>query len=417
MKKHAIIGFGCAGYSAAKAIRSVTWEDEIHVFESTGEAPVNPMLTTYLASERITDEAAHPFGSDMEKISRELKLTVHRKAVVNRIDAQEKAVCFGEEKAVFDKILVATGARAFCPPLPGIDDRVVVMRTMEDARGLQRYLQEHPVKKAVVVGASMVGIKVAELLWRRGTDTTIADAASFLFPLAAFENVARFMEERLTEKGIHFHWGAAAKCVTDQGLELADGTVVEADLICLCIGTRANTGLLQEQAVIGRGIVVNERMETSVPDIYAAGDCCEGTELQGGQTMIIGLWANAKKQGETAGLNMAGSRREYRGNILHNITHFMDFDFIGLGDTRRKGETISWGSMEDGNYIQAVLDETGRMQCANILGNLTAAGVLKEHLYRELNGEAAAFGKIEAALLQKSGVPEEFISQLGGKRL
>ena len=85
MKRYAIIGFGCAGYSAAKAIRTREKEGEIHVFEATREAPANPMLTTYLASGRITDDAAHPFGSNLEQIGRELGLTVHSGVRVHRV--------------------------------------------------------------------------------------------------------------------------------------------------------------------------------------------------------------------------------------------------------------------------------------------------------------------------------------------
>ena len=92
MKRYAIIGFGCAGYSAAKAIRTREKEGEIHVFEATREAPANPMLTTYLASGRITDDAAHPFGSNLEQIGRELGLTVHSGVRVHRVDAARKAV-------------------------------------------------------------------------------------------------------------------------------------------------------------------------------------------------------------------------------------------------------------------------------------------------------------------------------------
>ena len=416
MKRYAIIGFGCAGYSAAKAIRTREKEGEIHVFEATREAPANPMLTTYLASGRITDDAAHPFGSNLEQIGRELGLTVHSGVRVHRVDAARKAVVLTDGKMEFDKLLLATGAQAFCPPLPGLPDRrVMVMRTMADARGLHDYLNSRSVERAVVVGASMVGIKVAELLWRRGIETTVADAAPFLFPLAAFENVARFLEGQVAAQGVRFLWNVAARRVLPHGLELADGTLVKADLICLCIGTRANTKLAENEVVINRAIVVDNHMATSVPGIYAAGDCCEGTELQSGQTMIIGLWANAKKQGETAGVNMVGGDARYEGNILHNITHFMGLDFIGLGDTRRRGKSVSWGDMRRGNYIQAVLGADGKIQCANILGNLTAAGVLKNHMYKELSGEANAFGPVEAALLERSGVPAAFVRQLGGE--
>ena len=111
------MGFGCAGYSAARTIRALAPGDEIHVFEQTEEAPANPMLTTYLASGRITDQAAHPFGSDLEELAGRWDLHVHSGTTVSRIQAAERTVeCADGSRAQFDRILIATGARAFCPP-------------------------------------------------------------------------------------------------------------------------------------------------------------------------------------------------------------------------------------------------------------------------------------------------------------
>ena len=121
---------------------------------------------------------------------------------------------------------------------------------------------------------------------------------------------------------------------------LTDGSRIPADIVGLCIGTRAITETVQGEVEIGRGIVVDDHMRTSVPGIYAAGDCCEGNNLESGQNQIIGLWANANHQGETAGINMAGGDMAYKGNILHNITHFMNMDFIGFGDNRMQGEVL-----------------------------------------------------------------------------
>lgn len=119
---------------------------------------------------------------------------------------------------------------------------------------------------------------------------------------------------------------------------LTDSRHYEADLIVLCIGTRANTGVVDPQEVqVDRGILVNEEMETSCPGIYAAGDCSQGREMQTGKQIIIGLWANAGHQGATVGHNMAGGSGNYDGNILHNITHFMGMNLrMFAGDERTK---------------------------------------------------------------------------------
>lgn len=421
MKRYAIVGFGCAGYNGAKAIREIDKQCEIHIYESTSNPPSNPMLTTYYTSGKLEYEGAFPFGS-LEKIKNNLNVIFHQKETVQKVIPEERAVITDNKKEVYDKILIATGARAILPGLAGLPDkRVFLMRTMDDAVKLKDYLEQNQVKKGIVVGASMVGIKVAELLWKRQVDTTIADFASWLFPLAAFEPVAREVERRVYEKGIDFKWNAGIQAITEKGASFSDGTELEADVICLCIGTRANvelaanTDTVKESSVkIGRGIVVNERMETSVPGIYAAGDCCEGTDLQTGETMIIGLWANAGCQGANAGYNMAGRPSCYYGNITHNITRFMDMDFIGLGNNRAEGESITFGTPESSLYIQAVKGEKG-LSCINILGNCQVSGILKSFLMKQLaSGTDARFPLMQRAVLLRNGITEDFIDLLEG---
>lgn len=419
--KYAIVGFGCAGYNAAQAIRANDPTGEIHVFEATREPPANPMLTTYYTSNKLSYQGAFPFGT-LDEITARLSLTMHSGVQVEHVLANSRELQLTDGSHLsFDRILVSTGARAFMPGLKGLPSKkVFLMRTMEDARKLKEHLDNNTVKKAVVVGASMVGIKVAELLNKRDVDTTLADFAGYLFPLAAFENVGREIERRVAEKGVHFKWHAAIEEITETGARFGDGTELEADVICLCIGTRANVELAANTEVVAgqgitiqKGIVVNPRMETSVPGIYAAGDCCEGTNLQSGETMIIGLWANAGCQGETAGANMSGGCAEYPGNIVHNITHFMDMDFIGLGDNRLTGEVHTFGDLHRDLYIQAVVDN-GQLRCVNILGNSEVSGILKSWLLKQLTDKSAKLPSVQRAVLLRNGLTDEFINMLGG---
>jgi NADPH-dependent 2,4-dienoyl-CoA reductase/sulfur reductase-like enzyme len=424
MNRYTIVGFGCAGYSAARAIRQADQEGEIHVFESTNNPPANPMLTTYYASDRLTYDNLFPFGG-LQEIVRELNLEFHGCTRVKRILAAEKQLEQEDGSRIgFDTLLISTGARAVLPGLKGLPSgRVFLMRTMGDAQHLKDYLEARPVRKAVVVGASMAGMKVAELLHRRGVETTVVDIASHLFPLAAFENVAREIERRISSRGIHFRWNTALEEITSKGVRFTDGRETEADVICPCVGTRANVELVANTDVVAgqpiaikHGIVVNQRMETSLPGIYAAGDCCEGTDMQTGETSIIGLWENAGQQGETAGKNMAGRKTEYRGNILHNIIHFMDMDFIGLGDNRLRGDTASFGNLNEGTYIQAVIDG-GALRCLNIIGNSEISGILKSYFMKQLaGGRSAVLPVAQRVMLMRNGLSETFISKIAGER-
>lgn len=422
MECFAIIGFGCAGYHALSAIREAGCTAQIDIYSDTDMPPYNPMLTTYYVAGKLPFEGMFPFGT-LEEIGRQFQVGFHTKVRVNEIKAKEKAVITSDgEKRTYDKILVSTGARAFVPGSFASLKDAHCMRAVEDACRLREALNKRPYKNAVVIGASMVGIKVAELLHKRGIKVTLADMAPHIFALAAYPAVSQMIEERVEKAGIELRFGQAITeaCehtdregnATGYTVCFGDGSRVETELLILNIGTRAAAETLNPGEIqIDRGIVVNRRMETSVPGIYAAGDCCQGNNLQSGQTQIIGLWANAGVQGRVAGRNMAGVCDEADGNILHNITHFLDMDFIGLGDNRITGETYEHMNPDRGFYLQAVLKD-GKPAGFNILDNYGLSGVLKAHLIKVLRGETSRFTPEQKGQLRHFGLTEEFIEYL-----
>ena len=419
MARYAIIGFGCAGYYGAKSIRENDADSEIVVFSEHGAAPYNPMLTTYYVAGKIPFDGQFPFG-DMNKVREELNLTVYTNTKIKKVYGKEKAVQLADGRMEkFDKILIATGARAFAPEIKGLNSKdAFYMRTLDDAVKLRTALETNTYRSALVVGASMVGIKVVELLNKAGIETTLADMADRIFPLAAYENVSREIEKRITAKGVKLALGCALdsceKAETGYICNMTDGQLITADLIVLCIGTRANTDLVDDEINVNRGIVVDEKMQTSCDGIYAAGDCCEGNELQSGENMIIGLWANAAYQGMTAGANMAGATARFDGNFMHNITHFMGMDFIGFGDNRKQGKIITSGNINAGLYVEAVVDDTGLLG-VNILDNYRISGAVKNYLYRVMEQKNAQISPIQRGVLIKEGLRPSFIEKLEGR--
>lgn len=422
MERFAIVGFGCAGYHALKAVRDAGAGAWIDVYSDTDLPPYNPMLTTYYTSGRLSYEGLFPFGT-LKEIEEQYNAHIIRNTKVSHVEVKERAVCLDDgTRKSYDKILVCTGATAFVPGSFAGLKGAHCMRTVEDAKNLKEKLEKKSYKDAVVVGASMVGIKVAELLHKRGCHVTLADMAPHIFALAAYPEVSEMIEERIGKMGIDTAFGQAITAadehmdtegnVTGYTVHLGDGSVIETELLILNIGTRAATGILSpEEVKIERGIVVDERMQTSAEGIYAAGDCCQGNNLQSGQTQIIGLWANAGVQGRVAGRNMAGVSDEADGNILHNITHFLDMDFVGLGDNRISGETYVYTNKEKGFYLQAVLSE-GRPVGFNILDNYGISGVLKAHLIKILRREPCKFTPEQRGQLLHFGLEEHFIEYL-----
>ena len=419
MRRCAIVGFGCAGYHAAEELRRRDPQAEISVFSDHSLAPYNPMLTTYYAAGRIPFDAAFPFGS-LPEIGARLRLDLRPNCRVSRVDGKNRRLLLeGGESETFDSILLSTGARAFAPPIEGLPkDRTFLMRTMDDAQALRARLSQGDLKRVLVVGASMVGIKVVELCRAAGLEVLLADMAGRIFPLSTYPEVAKAIEGRLTAQGVELRFGCAMDGARETGTGLlchmTDGSETPADIVVLCIGTRANTALVDPAEIsLGRGITVNSRMETSCPGVYAAGDCCEGTDLQSGQNLIIGLWANAGHQGVTAGANMAGGEERFDGNILHNITHFLDMDFIGLGDNRATGEVYQYYSPDRRFYLQAVLKD-GWPVGFNILDNYGISGILKAHLVKVLRGEKSGFTPEQRGQLLRYGLEGDFIDTLEG---
>ncbi|MCD8221738.1 MAG: FAD-dependent oxidoreductase [Clostridiales bacterium] len=422
MAAYAIIGFGCAGYHALTAIRDADTESTIDIYSEHPDPPYNPMLTTYYASNRLRYEGMFPFGNS-EDIAFTFKANVFSNTRVTGLNAADREITLEDgTRRRYDGIVLATGARSFTPPITNeCPEACISMRTLDNARDLKRRLEHGDITRAVVVGASMAGIKVVEVLHNNGIPTTLADMAPHIFPLAAYADTAHRIEKSLSAQGVSLKFSAGLKAIrkgteTETIVECSDGTLLPADLVGLCIGTRANTDLaVQAGLAVGRGITVDPSMATSAPGIYAAGDCCEGCNLQNGQPQIIGLWANAAYQGYTAGANMCGSRQSFSGNILHNITHFFGMDFIGFGDNRIQGEKLSFENKERDLWIEAVRSD-GRLAGINILGSYRISGILKNHILGIIQNQYHPIADMQRGILKQEGLSEEFILQLEGGR-
>lgn len=418
MEKVAIIGFGCAGYHGAKALRSRDSQASIDVYTDVSHPPANPMLTTYYVKKAIPRDALFPFGS-LESIADDYRLNIRQEKVIGLEGATRTLQLEGGEHPSYDRILIATGASAFAPPIEGINlPGVLVMRTPADAQQLKELLEEKRPQSALVIGASMTGIKVAELLHLGGVECTMVDGAPYMFPLAAFEETAHRIQERLQQTGIHLAFEELLCGISLEEdrvwAEMKSGARYGADVIVICIGTRANVGFLEGSGVaVNRGIPVDEGMQTNLSGIYAAGDCCEAYELQSGSQAIVGLWANAASQGRVAGENMAGASSVFNWNIFQNISHFLEMDFIGMGNPAlvQPGDDLLEYEKDD-FYLRAVKGTEG-IRCINLLGRAQESGIIKNRFMKSLLG-GEGLDVAACCALKNAGFPDEFIAFMGG---
>lgn len=423
MNKIAIIGFGGAGYCAAEEARNRDPEAVIDVYSDTGLGPYNPMLTTYYVKGAIPYEAMFPYGT-LEEARERLNLTVHTNRPVTGLDPATRTLRFADgSQAAYDNILISTGASAVMPPLPGMDlPGVIKMRTVQDAVDLKERLDSGKIRSGLVIGSSWVGIKVVEDLVTRDIPCTLIDGAPWMFYVASFQESAQRVQADLEAKGVTLSFNQMLDHIEQESdgrltAVTQSGSRFTADLIAVCIGVRTNTGFLKDSGVaMNRGVLVDRRMATNYPGVYAAGDCCEAVDIQSGAHRNIGVWYNAQKQGQVAGANMAGGEMEFDANVLVNLAHYLDYDFISIGDISScKPEDTVYEYEDSRYYIRGVRDGGGVIKCLNVIGSAESNGLLKNIFIKSIESPGAGMDIQSVCYLKDKGFPDSFIDFLGGK--
>ena len=386
-----IIGNGSAGAECIKALRESGYNGKIHLLTNSRWPIYNPMLTPYYAAGQIGFDGLFPYGTGREFYLK-YGVDVYVESPVVALDAEQKVVYAKPNLEItYEKCLIATGATPISPLVEGVgSDRIHTMRTVEDAIRLKEAMAKKP-KKVLVIGASMVGIKLVDLFHKGGTEVCLTDQANHMFPLIAHPECARIIEKRLGQKGVKLRFGASVEKVeeTHRGIRAYFKDSIEseeADLLGMCIGVQANTDFVDpKQVALEKGILVDGHMRTNMPGLYGAGDVAQGKNLLSGGLQIIGSWSNARYQGRTAGRNMAGGNDFFPGNIPHNITNFMRMDFVGVGDV------TDFDRMEkkyDGKKCIQLFWKDGLLSGANFLDSTTESGVIRNALIKGLKRDA-----------------------------
>ena len=386
MSEHIIVlGNGCASLECIKATRDLGFGGELSVMSDNSLPAYNPMLITYFASEKIGYEKLFPYGEGFDFYDRYEAKRFFGSAVT-ALDTERRIVKNADGLEIsYDKCVIATGAAPVTPPpFSEIEEDVYTLRTVSDAVKFKELLGSEK-KRALVVGASMVGIKAAEALVDAGFSVTLADFAGYIFPLAAHKNCACIIQGSLEKKGVKLLFDSLAEKI-DRG---ADGyrvffkgnpAPVETDHILMCVGVRPNVSFADTNQIhIDRGILVNDFMETSAENVYAAGDVCQALDISSGNKQVIGILSNARLQGRVAGRNAAGKKTRFGGSLPHNITHFFDQDFICIGDAGDGDFVYEDSDPANSKYCRLVFNG-GRLTGVNILNISEISGTLKSHL-------------------------------------
>ncbi|MBO4326382.1 MAG: NAD(P)/FAD-dependent oxidoreductase [Clostridia bacterium] len=330
MKKYVIVGNGVAGTACIEGIRSTDKTGKITVVaEETHAAYCRPLISYYL--EQKTDVCRMQYRDPGFYERNGVDVLYGRRAIHIRSDVKELELDDGTVLP-YDALCIAAGSSPFVPPFEGLDSvgRKFSFMTLDDALSLEKALT--PSTRVLIVGAGLIGLKCAEGILGRVASVTVCDLADRVLSSILDAECASVMQKNLEDNGISFMLGDSAARFDGNTAIMKSGRTVEFDVLVLAVGVRANTSLIKDiGGEVNRGIVVNSRMETSVPGIYAAGDCTEGNDVSSGARKVIAILPNAYFQGHTAGTVMAGGSESLENAIPMNSIGFFGVHAMTAG--------------------------------------------------------------------------------------
>ncbi len=318
-----IAGAGIAGLSAAKAVRDTAPDAEITLLSAETEPPYYRLnLTRYLAGE--VAEGDLPIHS--LKWYEEHRIHLVLGTSLAKVHSPEKKIeLLDGSPLAYDKLIVATGARPFVPPIPGSEQpHVHTLHTSGDAKTILSAVS--PATQVVCIGGGILGLETAGALARQGASVTVLEAFDHLMPLQLNAAGSDVMVQYLSTLGIDVITQAQTAKIEAKTIQLNDGTLLPADVVVITVGVRANDQMLKNAGLpVHKGVLVDNFMRTSNPDILAAGDVCEHDGV------LYGSWIVAKKQGKIAGMNAAGTPTEFGGIPRSHLLKVLDKDMFSIG--------------------------------------------------------------------------------------
>ena len=332
-----------------------------------------------------------------------------KKALSINTDAHKVKLCDGTD-LLYKSVCVATGSSPFVPPFPGLEmvKNKYNFMTLDDTFALEKAINKD--SKVLIIGAGLIGLKCAEGLHGRVANIIVCDLADRVLSSILDTECAAMMQKHLEAYDIHFMLGDSVSHFENNTAIMKSGKTVDFDVLVLAVGVRANTTLIKDiGGDVNRGIIVNERMETSLKDIFAAGDCAEGDDISLGQKRVLALLPNAYMQGHTAGVNMAGGDEIFDKAIPMNSIGFFGLHAMTAGTY--DGELYE---EKTENTLKRLFTKNGKLKGFILIGENERAGI-----YTSLIREQTPLDTIDFELMKKVATsvafsPENRRKKFGG---
>ena len=350
--KYLLIGGGLASMEAIKAIRKADPTGPVTLVSAEPHLPYDrpPLSKEFLRGEKPRERLYFQPETFFRNGKIETLLGVHAES----LDLASKTVVLSDGRPVtFEKALIATGGSPIRLSMPGVErEGVYYFRNMEDAQALAR--EAAPGKRGVVIGAGFIGLEVAASLARRGAYVTVVEVASHIWPRFANETIASYFQRYCEGMGVRF---LTSDTVTEirggkrpTSVATKSGKDLPCDFAVIGVGIRPNVELAQAAGLkVDNGIVVDEKMRASHPDVFAAGDVCNYPDPVFGKRRRVEHWGHTEYTGQVAGQNMAGGDAAY-GLLTYVWSDIFDLHLEFAGDESEHDRTVVRGKFEDNKF-------------------------------------------------------------------
>lgn len=383
-KTYVIIGASAAGISAAAKLRQLDVNARIVCISDEHEPPYNKcFLVDYLSNQKEFEQLFLKPQDFFSKNGIELKLGLR----VVALDRQKKKViCVDGSAFEYTKLLLGLGGLVL-PPIEGIKDTqgIFTFYNLQDTEAIKAWVERPHIKQIVIIGAGLSGLECADALKGYNVSITVIDRNAHVLGRQTDESGALFIQKKATDYNVHFYFGTSIARIhaIDQkikAVELADGTMLDAQMVICALGARPNSQLAKSAGlgIEQDAIVTNEWLQTSDPEVYAAGDVALVTNKMTGQKMRNCTWPDALVQGSTAATNMVEHGKPYPGVALITASHFFGLSFHTTGDLSVLAQSCNIKELHaDTHYQKIFLSPEGIVQGFLLIGYTEHLSTLK----------------------------------------
>ncbi len=389
-RKTIIIGASAAGISAAKEIRTVNNKAKILIITEENHMPYyRPYLVEYIKDNSVENRANFYLNKEEWYKKNNINIILGEKVIeINHLNKTIKTE--KDRELPFDKLILANGSKPFIPMKEAIEkENVFTIRTLDDARAV--YSFSNTIKKVIVIGGGLLGLEIAYALLKKKLDITIVELVERILPMQLDYEGSSLFESIIKENNIKIYLGnpieqlIGGKRITS--LRLKSGEEITTDMIIFSIGVRANVELAKGCGIkTDKGIIVNEKMETSIPDIYACGDVAEFGRG-------IALWMPAIKQGQVAGLNAVGNEAVFKANDYPAVLNSFGTRIYSIGDICRNQDYENYITIQhkvpEGKIYKKLYFKNDKLVGGIMIGDDNKSTSLSKGINSELHISAA----------------------------